>query len=93
MVTLTKSKIKVEYPTLAIEEVEGENNHKIKPDIFKVQNKKRFSIICPLFFFDRFWLFLATYVSLAGLVGYVGCVLACIVRQLGMAAGVGRKMG
>jgi len=46
-----------------------------------------------LLFFDRFWLFLATYVSVAGLVGYVGCVLACIVRQLGMAAGVGRKMG
>jgi hypothetical protein len=33
------------------------------------------------------------YLNWTGLVGYVGCVLACIIRQLGMAAGVGRKMG
>ena len=39
VVTLTKSKIKVEYPTLVIEEVDGENNHKIKPDIFKCRTK------------------------------------------------------
>ena len=30
---------KVEYPTLVIEEVDGENNHKIKPDIFKCRTK------------------------------------------------------
>ena len=39
VVTLTKSKIKVEYPTLVIEEVDGENNHKIKLDIFKCRTK------------------------------------------------------